>query len=183
MYMEEPPGYETPGEDLVVRLRKAIYGLEQAGRKCYDALSRILTDIGFSVSGANPGVFAARKGDHVLKLAAHVDDCIITGSSPELVKDFKQKLNDRYAPTDLGPVEWLLDIKVRRDRKDRTISLSQEGYIASILDCFNVQDAKAVDTPMIISVSYSKRDCPTNDTERARMARVDSLLVLLEAFD
>ena len=83
---------------------------------------RILTDIGFCVSGADPGVSVARKGKHVLILAAHVDDCMITGSSPELINDFKRKLNDRYALTDLGPVQWLLGIKVTRDREAQNLS-------------------------------------------------------------
>ena len=172
IYMEEPLSYETLGEQLVVRLQKAIYGLKQAGRKWYDALLCILTDIGLSVSRADPEVFVARKGEHILILAAHVDDCVITGSSPELIKDFKMKLNDHYALTDLGPVQWLLSIKVTRNREARTISLSQEGYISSILEQFNLQDAKAVDTPMLPSVSYSKRDSPANDMEREHMARV-----------
>ena len=172
IYMEELPGYETPREDSVVCLQKAIYRLKQAGRKWYDALSRILTDIGFSVSGVDLGVFVAREGRHILILAAHVNDCVITGSSPELIKDFKIKLNDCYALTDLGPVQWLLGIKVTRNREACTISLSQEGYIALILEWFSLQDAKAVDTPMLLSVSYSKRDCPANDTECKHMARV-----------
>ena len=170
--MKEPPSYETPGEDLMVCLQKVIYGLKQAGRKWYDALSRILTDIDFRVSEVDLGVFMAHKGRHILILAAHVDDCVITGSSPELIKDFKMKLNNRYALTDLGPIQWLLGIKVTRNHEARTISLSQEGYIASILKRFSLQDAKAVDTPMLLSVSYSKRDCPTNNIERKHMARV-----------
>ena len=102
-HMEEPPGYETPGEDSVVRLPKAIYGL--TGRKCYDTLSRILTDFGFCVSGADPAVFVAHKGEPIFILAAHVGNCITTGSSPELIQDLKQKLNNCYVLTDtLGPL-------------------------------------------------------------------------------
>ena len=73
---------------------------------------------------------------------------------------------------ELGPVQWLLGIKVTRNREARTISLSQEGYIASILERFSLQDAKAVDTPMLSSVSYSKWDSLANDMESERMARV-----------
>ena len=172
IYMEEPLGYETSGEDSIKRLQKAIYRLKQAGWKWYDALTRVLTNIGFHVSSADPGVFVAHKGEHILILAAHVDDCIITGSSPELIQDFKQKLNDCYALTNLRPVNWLLGIKVTRDQEARTISLSQEGFISSILARFNLQDAKVVDTPMMPSAAYSKEDCPANDTECAHMARV-----------
>ena len=113
--MKEPPGYETPGEDLVKHLQKVIYRLKQAGRKWYDALTCVLTDISFHVSGADPGVFVACKGEHILILAAHVDDCIITNSSLQLIKEFKQKLHDCYTLTDLGPVNWLLGIKVTQD--------------------------------------------------------------------
>ena len=89
----------------MVCLQKAIYGLKQARQKWYNALSRILTNIGFSVSRADLGVFVAREGRHILILAVHIDDCVITRSSPELIKDFKMKLNDRYTLMDLGPVQ------------------------------------------------------------------------------
>ena len=74
--------------------------------------------------------------------------------------------------TDLRPVNWLLGIKVTRDREAQTILLSQEGYISSILAQFNLKDAKAVNMPMMPSATYSKEDCPANDTERVHMARV-----------
>ena len=133
IYMEEPPRYKTSREDSVKHLQKAIYGLKQAGQKWYDALTCILTNIGFRVSSADPGVFVARKGEHILILTAHVANCIITRSSPVLIQDFKQKLNDCYVLTDLRPVNWLLGIKVTRDWEAQTISLLQEGYISSIL--------------------------------------------------
>ena len=71
---------------------------------------------------------------------------------------------DSHLPV-TGLVNWLLGIKVTRDQEARTISLSQEGYISSILARFNLQDAKAVDTPMMPSATYSKEDCLANDTK------------------
>jgi hypothetical protein len=47
IYMKEPPGYETQGECSVKRLQKSLYGLKQARRKWYEALSRSLADLGF----------------------------------------------------------------------------------------------------------------------------------------
>jgi hypothetical protein len=89
LYMQEPPGYKTDGQGSVKRLRKALYGLKQAGRKWYDALSSALAKLGFRVSSADPGVFTARIGTDVLVLAVHVDDCILTGSSAELIAEYK----------------------------------------------------------------------------------------------
>jgi len=44
--------------------------------------------------------------------------------------------------TDLGPVNWLLEIKVTRDFEVCTLSLSQTSYIDSILQRFNFTDLK-----------------------------------------
>ena len=109
--MEEPPGYETRG-NKVKRLCKALYGLKQAGRKWYDALATALLDLGFKVSSADPGVFTAQARTELLVLAVHVDNCILTSSSTNLIEEYKGKLNKKYALTDLGPVHWLLGIKV-----------------------------------------------------------------------
>jgi hypothetical protein len=114
IYMHPPPGYETDS-DFVKRLHKALYGLKQAGQKWYDTLSRALADIGFSVSQADPGVFIAKISKEILILAVHVDDCVFTGSSVTLITEYKEKINSCYVFTDLGPINWLLGIRVTRD--------------------------------------------------------------------
>ena len=86
-------------------------------------LSQALSNLGFSVSQADPGVFTAHANDDLLILAVHVDDCVFTGSSRELIAEYKHKINTCYALTDLGPVHWLLGLKVTRDRAAHTISV------------------------------------------------------------
>jgi len=158
IYMEEPPSYKTGG-DKVKRLCKALYGLKQAGCKWYDTLMTTLLNLGFQVSSADPGVFTTQAGPELLVLAVHVDNCILTGSSARLINEYKGKLNKKYALTNLGPVHWLLGIKVMRNRRECTISLSQSAYIDTILTCFSLTDAKPADTPMIPGATYSKKDC------------------------
>jgi len=173
IYMQEPLGYETgSGGSSVKRLRKSLYGLKQAWRKWYDALRHILIDLGFRVSSADPGVFYARIDDHILILAVHVDDCAMTWSSAKLISLYKCKLNERYALTNLGPIHWLLSIKITRDHEARTISLSQNAYIESIINRFNLTDAKSVATPMIPGAVYSKNNSPSDPAETAQMKSV-----------
>ena len=171
IYMKNPPGYNED-DDTVKHLKKSLYGLKQAGRKWYDTLKRTLADLGFRVSDADPGVFHARNANHPIIIAVHVDDCTITSSSAELVQDYKQKINARHSITDLGPIHWLLGIKVTRDRGARTISLSQESYIDTIIRRFNLDDAKPIPTPIIPTITYSTKDAPADKTEAARMAKV-----------
>ena len=51
---------------------------------------------------------------------------------------------------DLGPCAYYLGMKVLRDRQNRTLSLSQEGYVEKILRDHDMwtDRAKAVGTPM-----------------------------------
>jgi hypothetical protein len=112
IYMQQQLGYEQGSTGLVKKLHKALYGLKEAGRKWYNALKGILTDLEFHISAADPGVFYTHIRQDILMLAVHVDDCTMTGSSPKLIAKYKHKLNTCYALTNLGPISWLLSIKI-----------------------------------------------------------------------
>ena len=168
--MKPPIGYDSEGEQ-VNRLLKSLYGLKQARRKWYDTLCHALTDLGFQVNDADPGVFYTHHNDYTTILAIHIDDCMITGSSEELINEYKSKLNECYSLTDLGPIHWLLRIKVTRNREAHTISLSQTSYIDTILARFSLSDAKPVTTPITPGAKLSKADAPSDDTEATRMKK------------
>jgi reverse transcriptase-like protein len=106
---------------------------------------------------------------HILVLTVHMDDCIFIGSSKELIALYKQKLNDCYALTDLGPIHWLLGIKVTCNRAAHTISLLQTSFIDTILSHFSLDDAKPYGYPMAPGAIYSKKDLPSSAKEIACM--------------
>ena len=130
-------------------LKKSLYGLRQAGRRWqgqwYDTLACTLTstNISFRVSNADPGIFYLHSEYDILVLAVHVDDCVLTGSSSMLITEYKRKINGQYSLTDLGPIHWLLGIKIDRDRFACTISLLQKAHLNTIIVCFNLTNAKA----------------------------------------
>jgi hypothetical protein len=102
----------------------------------------------------------------------HVDDCTITGSSADLLQEYKTRIGSIFKMTDLGPVSWLLGIEIKRNRDERTISLSQQSYIASILQRFNFTDAKPLAMPMDPNVQLSTDHCPTSVRDIALMKQV-----------
>ena len=51
IYMSPPPGYNVP-EGHVLRLRKALYSLKQAGRQWYKTLKEKLKTFGLTLSHA-----------------------------------------------------------------------------------------------------------------------------------
>ena len=156
IYMQEPPGYETQGEIFIKQLHKALYGLKQARRKWYEALSSALIDLGFCICKADPGVFIAQPQHHILIIAIHIDDCAFTASFPSLIDKYRGKLNAHYSLTDLGPIHWLLGIKITHNHPVHIISLSQTSYIDSIIMHFNLNDAKSYGTPMVPGAIYLK---------------------------
>ncbi len=95
----------------------------------------------------------------------------MTGGSIKLIRDYKCKLNEQHVLTNLGPIHWLLGIKISRDHAARTISLLQTAYIKSIIDRFSLTDAKPVNTPMIPGAVYSKQDAPSGPAEAVRMKK------------
>lgn len=117
-------------------------------------------------------MFHTKIKEHCLILAIHVDDCVLTGSSSELIARYKEKINACYALTDLGPIHWLLGINITCDHDMWTISLLQESFIDSILACFALQDVKSYATLMVPGVIYSRSDCPTSPAETDRMSKV-----------
>jgi hypothetical protein len=171
VYMQELPTYKMSGEGTYVKkLQKTLYGLNQLGHKWYDILQHLLADLGFQCSNADPGMFYAHIGIHLLILVTHVNDCTLTGSSAKLVKLYKQKFNECYALTNFGPIHWVLGIKVMCDCTACTISLSQTAYIESILKHFNLGDTKPLSMPMTPGIVYSKQDSPSHPNEVMHMS-------------
>ena len=58
--------------------------------------------------------------------AVYVDDLLIAGPSKEEIQKLKKALSKRFDMTDLGPCSYYLGMTITRDRKNRTIRLSQK---------------------------------------------------------
>jgi hypothetical protein len=116
IYLEQLPGYATKDQKyFVLKLHKSIYGLRQGAKNWYDFLCEALADLHFKRSESDHGVFFKEEENHLLVLAIHVDDCMILGSSLTQIQKFKVEMNAKYKLTDLGPINWLLGIKITRD--------------------------------------------------------------------
>src|SRR6202522_333476 len=173
IFMEQPPHHEIKDRSrYVVKLKKPIYGLKQAGRKGSNSLCRSLAEIGFSRSKADSCVFYIRVGGDVVVLAIHVDDTPITGSTAKLVNKFKGRINEKFQITDLGSISWLLGLSIKRNRSMRTLYISQKSYIESIIRRFNLEDAKSLTIPIDPNTSLSKDKCPKTEEERKTMRNV-----------
>ena len=117
IYMDLPPGYKTNGKynRPVAKLLIALYESKQGALKWYLELCQMLRTLKLTRTESDWGVFYLHTGRDILPLASHIDDCTLTGSSPSLIKAFQDEIKARYKISDLGPINWLLGMKVTRD--------------------------------------------------------------------
>ena len=172
--MELPEAYTT-SIDLVhpvAKLNVALYGSKQGALRWYQELSSTLDELGLKCAHADWGIFYGWIGHDILVLASHVDDCTVTGSSPELIHSFKVEIRSHYKITDLGPISWLLGMKVACNRDARTISLSQQAYIEAILTKYNLTTCKPAPVPMDPGLKLSCDQSPQPAKEIGRMKSV-----------
>ena len=180
VYMRIPDGFEVEGEPRdgedpkrwVVRLLKGLYGIKQGPRLWALKLHSVLSSIGFQRIDCDYSVYVYRRGDVKIFLPIHVDDLLLASNSSTALKNVKSELSAQFSIHDQGPVKSMLGIKIERDRSARSVSLSQPGYIQSILDEFNMADCNPVSTPMEENIKLSVRMSPTDSEGKALMAKV-----------
>ncbi|KAG1654211.1 hypothetical protein FOA52_010588 [Chlamydomonas sp. UWO 241] len=146
IYMQQPPGYEVGGRDMVCRLKRTLYGLKQAPRAWYLKLSEELAKIGFFPSNADPCLFIMKSNDFTAVIV-HVDDMLVVGR-PKIVAHTKHMLSQAFTTTDMGPAAFYTGIDIERDREHRTLKLKQRRYTIDVIERFGLVDAKTKAQPI-----------------------------------
>jgi hypothetical protein len=150
IWQEQPKGFEVPGkESWVWKLNRGMYGLKQGSRSWNRRLNSAMVSLGFERISVEHSVYHRNKGGASTLFAVHVDDLCVAASSKSEMTTFKEELKRHFEITDLGPVKWILGIRVTRNRKARTISLDQQTYIEKMAARFGLEKAHPVRTPMV----------------------------------
>jgi hypothetical protein len=81
VYVHQPPGFTIPGkEGKVLRLREALYGLQQAPRAWNAKLDSTLKGMGFGQSPHEAAIYRQGNGGNALLVGVYVDSLVITGT-------------------------------------------------------------------------------------------------------
>ncbi|KAG1670109.1 hypothetical protein FOA52_013685 [Chlamydomonas sp. UWO 241] len=178
IYMQQPPGYEVGGRDMVCRLKRTLYGLKQAPRAWYLKLSEELAKIGFFPSNADPCLFIMKSNDFTAVIV-HVDDMLVVGR-PKIVAHTKHMLSQVFTTTDMGPAAFYTGIDIERDREHRTLKLKQRRYTIDVIERFGLVDAKTKAQPISPTTKLSKSVGELLDEKHCRlfMELLGSLLYL-----
>ena len=157
IYMKQPEGYVKPGtENMVCHLKKSLYGLKQSSRCWNKAFQDFMLSQQFKQSDADPCIFIRKLDGQLTVVAVYVDDLILLADSADEMENIKANLSNQFKMKDMGELHYCLGVNITR--KENALHISQEQYINSILEKYNMANANPVSTPMDINVKLEKDD-------------------------
>ena len=149
---------------MVCKLRKTLYGLKQAAREWSTRLTAELVSLGCVQSSIDTCLFILRgEGPgEIVYIITYVDDLCLAYSSIGMRDRVIRHLTKRLPIDDRGELEWVLRLKVTRNREAKSISLSQRQYTGRLLDKHLAGGvvAKRYESPMDDRLELPSDDCP-----------------------
>ena len=143
-YVEQPHGLEK-SIGKVCKLQKALYGLRRSPLYWFQAIMPTLKDLGFEPFNSDPCLFKHKKDG--IYIILYVDDLLISAPTVDDINKIRDKLRNKYKLKEMGEVKRFLGFDVIRDRKAKTIFLSQEAYTRNLLEKFEYVDVTESQTP------------------------------------
>ena len=184
LFMRCPPGvwpFDSQHRPMVCKLRRSLYGLKQAGREWALLFASFLltwptwwptssTPARMQRSTIDSCLFTFFDPDSIsfLAIAVYVDDALIVDNDPTLRDRFVHDLSERFPTEDKGPLVWILNVAIERDRSARSLTLSQSLYVSDLLTKHGHWAGMAVshdvDCPLEEGTTLSSVDQPTIDS-------------------
>ncbi|KAL0421930.1 UNVERIFIED_CONTAM: Retrovirus-related Pol polyprotein from transposon TNT 1-94 [Sesamum latifolium] len=127
---------------------------------------------GFTMVEEDHCVYVKRSEKNFMILSLYVDDILLAGKYMEMIVATQKWLSSTFEMKDMGEAEYILGVKIHRDRSKKLLSLSQETYIKRIIERFRMHNANPVDTPMDKNCVLSKELCPKTEEEKKRMTKI-----------
>ena len=117
-------------------------------------------------------VYLKLSNNNFIIVSLYVDDILIAGNSKEMIDTTKRWLSSNFEMKDMGEANYVLGVKIIRDRATKLLGLTQETYIKKTLERYHMQDSKPMDTNVDKSLSLSLNICPKTLEEKEKMFKV-----------
>ena len=97
----------------------------------YQRFASYIRHLGFTASASDTSLFVYKDRDSVAYLLLHVDNIILTASSPVVLQHLTRLLHSEFAMMDLGDLHHFLSIFVMHSSDG--LFLSQRQYVVDLL--------------------------------------------------
>eukprot|EP00961_Rhodomonas_salina_P008049 109247-Rhodomonas_salina.2 len=159
IYMDLPPGYNLPA-GKTIRLRKSLYGLRQSPGLFHDSLEAWLLDYGFKPINEDGTIFKLTRCKESIILSLFVDDGLCATNSESLYQYFLRDLRNKYDLSNQGDLSFYLGVAIDHNVSHCITTLSQEQFVQTMLERFNMVGCKPVSTPAEPGTHLTKEDQP-----------------------
>jgi len=180
LFMEQPEGFAVKGQEhKVFRLKRALYGLKQAALQWWKVLDKSMERLGFRCTKSDSGIFllTSAHGPCVI-IIVYINDAIFMGPDHHFTNHKKAQFMKEWDCQDLGDTKEFLQMRIHRQGK--LISLEQKDYLRTVLECFNMHNARAAPTPLPQGYVPTPNESPENPKHKSHYQQViGSLLYLM----
>jgi hypothetical protein len=158
IYVSAPKGMNI-GENKVLKLNKALYGIKQAPHEWNVEIDNFILSLGFNKCVKDPCVYVKMsKRYQIIILGLFVDDMIVSYSDIDDDEWFemKAKLMNKYELSDEGEASKV--VGMRLTRKNGYLYVDQRAYISEKLDEFQMSECRESTTPGTQTRKTSKEE-------------------------
>lgn len=148
IYLVQSEGFVKQGQEhIVCRLKKALYGLNQAPRSWYEKVDSLFLEYGFHRSLNDPNLYIKYNNQgQIILISLYVDDIIITGDANDLIIGIKSLMAQVFEMKDLRSLHYCLGLEVCRDTGQTF--LTQGKYARNLLEKFGMDQCRSTATPL-----------------------------------
>ncbi|CAM8908673.1 unnamed protein product [Rhodiola kirilowii] len=157
VYVAQPKGFEDPHyPDYVYKLKKALYGLEQASRAWYERLTQFLIGMGYTRGGIDKTMFVKKENKHFIIAQIYVDDIVFGSNSQKMVDEFVAQMQSEFQMSMVGEMNYFLGLQVTQSKGG--IFMTQANYARNLVKKFGLDKATHKRTPAATHVKITKDD-------------------------
>jgi hypothetical protein len=172
IYVEQPQGFAR-NPDLVCRLKNALYGLRRSALYWFQTLAPVMRKLGWEPFDSDICLFKHEKLGALLIL--YVDDLLIAAPTVNDIYEIRDAIEKFFKLKNMGPAKRFLGYEILRDRDNRQIYLSQEGFARKILIKYGWDSMNPVQTPWPANLQLPKQWTPKENKKKAYIKRTGSL--------
>jgi hypothetical protein len=147
VYVEQPPDFEDYKQpNHVYKLKKALYGLNQAPRPWYERLRDFLLSKQFITGKVDTTLFTKKIGKDLFVLQIYVDDIIFGSTNQDFYNKFGKMMAKDFEISMIRELSYFIGLQIKQLKNDTF--MSQGKYIKDMLKKFGMEDAKGISTPI-----------------------------------
>jgi Reverse transcriptase (RNA-dependent DNA polymerase) len=180
LFMELPQYYrpaELGDRDVVLRMKKSIYGQINSPKLFYEHLCVGMHSLGFEPTASDPCLFIHKELQ--IMVLNYCDDQIWMSPDNSLIEEYVAKLqalNYELILEEEGDLFAFLGINFRKDGS--TIELTQPGLINKVITYLGMDDASPKDTPATTAPLGTDKDGEPFDEQWSYPAAIGMLLYI-----